>query len=53
LRATGYVAAVTTEPQGAKQSADEIFELQRIRVRGSHSVNDFGYWIKYFTTNGK
>jgi peptidoglycan/xylan/chitin deacetylase (PgdA/CDA1 family) len=53
LRAAGYLAAVTTEPQGAKQSADAVFELQRIRVRGSHSLNDFGYWIKYFTTNGK
>ncbi|MBM3129963.1 MAG: polysaccharide deacetylase family protein [Chloroflexi bacterium] len=53
LRAAGYLTAVTTDPQGAKQSADEIFELQRIRIRGSHSINDFAYWLKYFTTNGK
>ena len=53
LRATGYLAAVTTEPQGTRQSVSAPFELQRIRVRGSFSVNDFAYWIDYFTTNGK
>jgi len=53
LRSAGYLAAVTTEPQGAKQSTDQIFELQRIRVRGSFSIDDFAYWLKYFTTNGK
>lgn len=53
LRSAGYLAAVTTDPQGAQQSVDRIFELQRIRVRGSFSVNDFAYWLKYFTTNGK
>ncbi len=53
LRSSGYLAAVTTDPQGAKQAVDDIFELQRIRIRGSHSINDFAYWLKYFTTNGK
>lgn len=53
LRSTGYLAAVTTEPQGARQSADNLFELQRIRVRGSFSLNDLAYWLKYFLTNGK
>jgi peptidoglycan/xylan/chitin deacetylase (PgdA/CDA1 family) len=53
LRSAGYLAAVTTEPQGARQSTDAPFELQRIRIRGSFSVNDFAYWINYFTTNGK
>lgn len=53
LRSAGYLAAVTTEPQGAKQSVDSPFELQRIRVRGNFSLNDFAYWLKYFTTNGK
>ena len=53
LRSSGYLAAVTTDPQGAHQSVDDPFELQRIRIRGSFSLNDFGYWIKYFTTNGK
>jgi len=53
LRASGYLAAVTTEPQGAKQSADKPYELQRIRVRGSFSVADFAYWLDYFLSNGK
>ena len=53
LRSSGYLAAVTTDPQGAHQSVDGPLELQRIRIRGSFSLNDFGYWIKYFTTNGK
>lgn len=53
LRSAGYLAAVTTEPQGAKQSVDKPFELQRIRVRGSFSVSDFAYWLDYFLNNGK
>lgn len=53
LRSAGYLAAVTTEPQGAKQSADQPFELQRIRVRGNFSVSDFAYWLDYFISNGK
>lgn len=53
LRSAGYLAAVTTEPQGAKQSVDSPFELQRIRVRGNFSINDFAYWLNYFTTNDK
>ena len=53
LRSSGYLAAVATVPQGTRQSADDIFELQRIRMRGSYALNDFAYWLKYFLTNGK
>ena len=47
LRSTGYLAAVT-EISGTRQTLDKILELQRIRVRGSYSVADFAYWIKYW-----
>jgi len=53
LRSAGYLAAVTTEPQGAKQTVDKPYELQRIRVRGSFAVADFAYWLDYFLNNGK
>lgn len=53
LRSAGYLAAVTTEPQGARQSVDRPFELQRIRVRGSFSVSEFAYWLDYFMNNSK
>ncbi len=52
LRAAGYLAAVT-EIQGARQSSDKIFELRRIRIRGSYSINDFVHWLKYYEENGK
>ncbi len=52
LRSTGYLAA-TTEIQGVLQSTSAIYELRRIRVRGSYSVADFAYWIKYFVASGK
>ncbi len=52
LRSTGYLGA-TTEIQGTLQSTSDIYELRRIRMRGSFSVNDFAYWIKYFLSNGK
>ena len=52
-RAAGYRAAVTADAQGTLHSANAIYELKRIRVRGSYSVNDLAYWIKYFMANGK
>lgn len=52
LRSTDYLGA-TTEIQGTLQSTADIYQLQRIRVRGSYSVSDFAYWIKYFLVNGK
>ena len=52
LRSTGYTAALT-EIQGTRQTTENLFELRRIRVRGSYSVTDFGYWIKYFIASGK
>jgi peptidoglycan/xylan/chitin deacetylase (PgdA/CDA1 family) len=53
LRSTGYLAAVTADAQGTLQTADDVYELKRIRVRGSYSVSDLAYWIKYFSSNGK
>jgi peptidoglycan/xylan/chitin deacetylase (PgdA/CDA1 family) len=47
LRETGYLAAVT-EIAGTSQTAGKLLELQRIRIRGRYSVNDFAYWLKYF-----
>ena len=52
-RAAGYLAAVTADAQGARHTIDSIYELKRIRVRGSYSVNDLAYWIKYFMANGR
>ncbi len=52
LRSAGYLAAVT-EIQGARQSSDKLYELRRIRVRGSYSIDDFARWIKYYEENGK
>ena len=53
LRFAGYLGAVTTESVGIRQTSTNIFEMQRIRVRGSYTVNDFSYWLKYFSTTGK
>ena len=52
LRSAGYLAA-TTEIQGVLQSSSDMYQLRRIRVRGSYSVSDFAYWIKYFASIGK
>jgi len=52
LREAGYTAALT-EIQGTRQSTENLLELRRIRVRGSYSVADYGYWIKYFISSGK
>jgi peptidoglycan/xylan/chitin deacetylase (PgdA/CDA1 family) len=52
LRSDSYLAA-TTEISGAYQATSSIYELRRIRVRGSYSVNDFAYWLKYWLASGK
>jgi peptidoglycan/xylan/chitin deacetylase (PgdA/CDA1 family) len=52
LRSTGYLAA-TTEIQGTRQATESLFELRRIRVRGTYSANDLSFWINYFITSGK
>lgn len=52
LRSDGYLAAVT-ETSGVYQSTNSIYELRRIRVRGSYAVNDFAYWLKYWIASGK
>ncbi|MBI4789642.1 MAG: polysaccharide deacetylase family protein [Chloroflexi bacterium] len=50
LRSAGYLGAVT-ETQGTRQSSEKLFELQRIRIRGSHTIPDFARWIKWFMEN--
>ncbi len=52
LRSAGYRAAVTEE-QGARQTADSVYELERIRIRGSYTVTDFDRWIKFFVESGR
>lgn len=52
LRSDDYFAA-TTEISGAYQTTSNIYELRRIRVRGSYAVNDFAYWLKYWIASGK
>lgn len=52
IRSAGYLAALS-ELQGTRQSSDQIYELQRIRVRGSYTVKEFAYSIKYLLSNGK
>ncbi len=52
LRSGGYLGA-TTEIQGTLQSTANIYELRRIRIRGSYSVAEFAHWIDFFMANGK
>lgn len=52
LRSTAYLAAVT-EVQGMRQASEDIYELRRIRIRGSYSVTDFAYWLKYWSESGR
>ncbi len=52
LRSAGYLAA-TTEIQGVYQSEKSMYELRRIRIRGSYSVADFAHWIDYYMASGK
>ena len=51
LRSTGYLSAVT-EAGGVRQSTAQIFDLSRVRVRGSYSVTDLVNAIAYFTPKG-
>lgn len=52
LKSTSYWGAVTIN-QGAQQSSDRTFELQRIRVWGSYSLGDFAYWLNYWLENSE
>ncbi len=52
LRLAGYLGAVT-EIQGLRQSNDDIFEMRRIRIRGSYSLTDYAYWLNWFTNSGR
>ncbi len=52
LKSTGYWGAVTVS-QGAHQSSDRTFELQRIRVRGSYNLRDFAHWLNYWLENSE
>lgn len=52
LRSAGYLVAVT-ENQGLVQSSAQIYELKRVRVRGSFSVADFATTLKYFAAIGR
>jgi len=52
LQSTGFWGAVAIS-QGAHQSSDRIFGLQRIRVRGSYSLWDFAYWLNYWLENSE
>jgi peptidoglycan/xylan/chitin deacetylase (PgdA/CDA1 family) len=52
LKSTSYWGAVTIN-QGAHQSSDRPFELQRIRVRGSYNLRDFVYWLNYWLENSE
>jgi hypothetical protein len=37
-----------TEIAGTRQTADKSLELQRVRIRGSYSIGEYAYWLKYF-----
>jgi len=50
VKSTGHWGAVVIS-QGAHHSSDHTFELQRIRVRGSYSLEDFAYWLNYWLEN--
>ena len=52
LRANGYLGAVT-EIQGLQQTTNDIFELRRVRIRGSYSLTDYAYWLDWFTNSAR
>lgn len=52
VRSAGYTSAVTTI-QGAKQNSEAIYELRRVRIRGSYSIGDYDKWVKRYMENGK
>jgi peptidoglycan/xylan/chitin deacetylase (PgdA/CDA1 family) len=45
FRSAGYWGGVTTE-QGATHTADRLFELRRVRVRGSHTADDLATLLR-------
>jgi peptidoglycan/xylan/chitin deacetylase (PgdA/CDA1 family) len=50
LESSGYWGALV-ETQGAHHSAARPYELQRVRVRGSYSAEDFAFWLNYWMLN--
>lgn len=46
-RTSGYLGALT-ETQGTLQSNADIFEMRRVRVRGSYSRAEYEYWLNWF-----
>ncbi|MBI3536547.1 MAG: polysaccharide deacetylase family protein [Chloroflexi bacterium] len=52
LRLSGYLSAFT-EIQGVRQTNEDIFEMRRVRVRGSYTLTDYAYWLNWFTTSGR
>ncbi len=48
LTQLGYVAAVTTQ-QSSWQRASAPLELRRIRIRGQWSIENFVFWLDYWT----
>ncbi len=52
LKSTDFWGAVAIN-QGAHQSSEQVFELQRIRVRGGYNMYDFRYWLNYWLENSE
>lgn len=52
LRANGYLGAVT-EIEGLQQTTDNVFEMRRVRIRGSYSLTEYAYWLNWFTNSGR
>lgn len=52
LKSTGFWGAVAIN-QGAHQSSEQVFELQRIRVRGGYNMYDFRHWLNYWLENSE
>ncbi len=52
LRLSGYLGALT-EIQGVRQSNEDIFEMRRVRIRGSYALTDYAYWLNWFTNSGR
>ncbi len=48
LQQLGYIASVTTQ-QSSWQYADRPLELRRIRIRGQWTVDNFVFWLDYWT----
>jgi peptidoglycan/xylan/chitin deacetylase (PgdA/CDA1 family) len=48
LQQLGYVAAVTTQ-QTTWQYSNALLQLHRIRIRGEWTIDQFAYWLDYWT----